>query len=57
VGGAPHDAVELLAAALAAASNRVVLKWPARAPLPDGLPVPSHSILGKSTRYDVFMRG
>ena len=54
--GADEDAVELLAAALATASNRVVLKWPARAARPEGLPAPSHSILGKSTRYDVFMR-
>jgi 16S rRNA (guanine1516-N2)-methyltransferase len=55
--GADEDAAELLVAALATASNRVVVKWPARADLPAGVPVPSHSILGKSTRYDVFMRG
>jgi hypothetical protein len=33
-----------------------VVKWPAKQPLPDGLPAASHSILGKTTRYDVFMR-
>ena len=55
--GADADAAELITAALDAASSRVVVKWPARAPLPEGLPPPSHSILGKSTRYDVFMRG
>ena len=55
--GADPDAFELMQAALAAASKRVVLKWPLRAePLP-GLPPPSHQISGKSTRYDVFMTG
>ena len=55
--GADPDAVELMQAALAAASKRVVLKWPLRAePLP-GLPPLSHQIIGKSTRYDVFMTG
>jgi 16S rRNA (guanine1516-N2)-methyltransferase len=53
--GADPDAFELMQAALAAARKRVVLKWPLRAdPLP-GLRAPSHQIIGKSTRYDVFM--
>lgn len=53
--GDDPDALELMRAALAAATNRVVLKWPVHAPPLEGLPAPSHSIIGKSTRYDVFI--
>ena len=53
--GPDHDALELMRAALAAATNRVVLKWPRRAADMEGLRKPSHQIIGKSTRYDVFM--
>jgi 16S rRNA (guanine1516-N2)-methyltransferase len=53
--GDDRDAGELMGAALAAAGQRVVLKWPVHASLLPGLPPPSHSITGKSTRYDVFM--
>jgi len=53
--GADPDAFELMQAALAAAGKRVVLKWPLRAEAMAGLKAPSHQILGKSTRYDVFM--
>ena len=53
--GEDPDALELMHAALASATRRVVLKWPLRAdPLP-GLRPASHQILGQSTRYDVFM--
>jgi 16S rRNA (guanine1516-N2)-methyltransferase len=55
--GADPDALALLQAALAAASRRVVLKWPSHAAPLVGLRPPSHSIAGKSTRYDVFMTG
>jgi 16S rRNA (guanine1516-N2)-methyltransferase len=55
--GDDPDAAELMAAALASARDRVVLKWPLRAPFLPSLPPPSHSIVGKSTRYDVFMTG
>ncbi len=54
--GEDPDAAELIAVALESAQNRVVLKWPRKAALPEGLPAPSHQILGKSTRYDVWMR-
>lgn len=55
--GADTDALELMDVALSTAKNRVVLKWPLRAdPLPTLRPY-SHQILGKSTRYDVFMIG
>ncbi len=55
--GPDPDALALMEVALASAQKRVVLKWPARAePLP-GLRKPSHQIIGKTTRYDVFMLG
>ena len=55
--GADPDAEELMKAALDVAEKRVVLKWPAKAdPLP-GIKKPSHQLMGKSTRYDVFMTG
>ncbi len=53
--GADSDSLELMQAALASARKRVVLKWPRHADALAGLPKPSHQILGKSTRYDVFM--
>lgn len=53
--GDDPDALELMQVALASATKRVVLKWPLRAEAPAGLPPPSHQIIGKSTRYDVFM--
>lgn len=54
--GDDPDAAELMAAALAAARERVVLKWPRKAAALPGLPAPSHQLVGRSTRYDVFMR-
>ncbi|HSV29081.1 MAG TPA: class I SAM-dependent methyltransferase [Candidatus Omnitrophota bacterium] len=53
--GADPDSFELMQAALACARKRVVLKWPLRADPMAGLPRPSHQIVGKTTRYDVFM--
>lgn len=53
--GPDEDSVELMKVALASASKRVVLKWPRRADPLQGICAPSHQILGKSTRYDVFM--
>ncbi len=54
--GEDPDAAELIGVALRSAQNRVVLKWPRKAGLPEGIPAPSHQISGKSTRYDVWMR-
>jgi 16S rRNA (guanine1516-N2)-methyltransferase len=54
--GEDPDACALIKVALETAQKRVVLKWPRKAALPDGLPAPSHQIIGKSTRYDVWMR-
>ena len=53
--GTDPDAADLMAVALKQATKRVVLKWPAKAPALETLPTASHQILGKSTRYDVFM--
>lgn len=53
--GSDEDALDLMRAALGAASKRVVLKWPLRAAPMAELPPPSHQIRGKTTRYDVFM--
>ena len=54
--GMDPDAESLMLVALASARNRVVLKWPLRAEPMPGLPKPSHQIIGKSTRYDVFVK-
>lgn len=53
--GLDEDSADLAKIALDCASNRVVLKWPRRADPMEGLSAPSHQIIGKSTRYDVFM--
>ena len=55
--GVDDDQRSLIETALAMASKRVVLKWPARAVPLDGLRQASHQIIGKSIRYDVFMTG
>ena len=55
--GEDHDALALMQVALATAQKRVVLKWPRKAAPLAGLKTPSHQILGKSTRYDVWMCG
>ncbi|NBA94518.1 class I SAM-dependent methyltransferase [Pseudomonas sp. R5(2019)] len=47
------DAPALLEAALALASHRVVVKRPRKAPCIEG-PKPSHSLEGKSSRYDIY---
>ena len=53
--GVDEDQSDLMKVALATASKRVVLKWPAKAAPMAGLLPCSHQIIGKSTRYDVFM--
>ncbi|MBD8623813.1 class I SAM-dependent methyltransferase [Pseudomonas sp. CFBP 13727] len=47
------DAPALLAAALALASHRVVVKRPRKAPCIEGCK-PSHALEGKSSRYDIY---
>ncbi len=54
--GIDEDSFELMQVALSVAQKRVVLKWPARAEPMPGIIAPSHQIMGKSTRYDVFMK-
>ena len=53
--GTDDDAADLVRVALKHALNRVVLKWPAKADPIEGIGACSHQILGKTTRYDVFM--
>lgn len=52
---ADGGAGRLLAAALASGAPRVVLKRPRRAPPTPG-PAPSHTVEGRSTRFDVWVR-
>ncbi len=51
--GADDDAPELLAAALALATHRVVVKRPRKAPAIAGTQ-PTYSLDGKSSRYDIY---
>lgn len=53
--GGDDDQLELLQVALAHAKKRVVLKWPRKADRMKGAPAPSHQIIGKNTRFDVYM--
>ncbi|MFQ3354586.1 MAG: 16S rRNA (guanine1516-N2)-methyltransferase [Paracoccaceae bacterium] len=53
--GSDDDYTELLEVALDHASNRVVLKLPRYAEVIGDVRLCSHQILGKSTRYDVYM--
>ena len=53
--GVDEDQQLLVETALAMATKRVVLKWPAKAAPLTGLRPASHQIIGKSIRYDVFM--
>jgi len=55
--GTDEDSVDLMRVALGCAEKRVVLKWPAKGDPMQGIRAPSHQIMGKSTRYDVFMIG
>ncbi|MGU3576902.1 class I SAM-dependent methyltransferase [Brucellaceae bacterium C25G] len=54
--GTDPDAEKLMQVALECAQNRVVLKWPLRAAPMENIVKFSHQILGKSTRYDVFVK-
>lgn len=56
--GQPKDEVDSLwASACASGTRRVVLKRPLRAPLPAGMRAPTHSLSGRSTRFDVWHLG
>ena len=51
--GDDDDAPQLLAAALALASHRVVVKRPRKAPCIEGR-TPSYTLEGKSSRFDIY---
>jgi 16S rRNA (guanine1516-N2)-methyltransferase len=53
--GNDDDAPALLAAGLALASHRVVVKRPRKAPPIDG-PKPGYVLEGKSSRFDIYPR-
>ncbi len=53
--GADDDAPALLAAALALATHRVVVKRPRKAPAIAGA-APTYSLDGKSSRYDIYVK-
>ncbi len=55
--GTDEDATDLVHVALKNARSRVVLKWPIKADSIEGVRACSHQILGKTTRYDVWMVG
>ena len=55
--GTDEDAADLVHVALENARSRVVLKWPVKADPIEGIRACSHQILGKTTRYDVWMVG
>jgi len=55
--GADDDAADLVRLAIKHARKRVVLKWPAKADPIQGVQKCTHQIIGKTTRYDVFMIG
>ncbi|MBR2655912.1 MAG: class I SAM-dependent methyltransferase [Loktanella sp.] len=55
--GTDDDAADLVLLAIKHARKRVVLKWPAKADPIGGVKKCTHQIIGKTTRYDVFMIG
>ena len=52
--GDDPDSAELIQIALQHSPGRVVVKWPAKAALPDGIPTPSYELRSRTTRYCVF---
>ena len=54
--GEDSDHIELITTALNSICDRVTLKWPSQSPLPSVLPKCSHKILGKSIRFDIFVK-
>lgn len=53
--GDDRDSAELIRIALDNNPGRVVVKWPAKASLPDMIPAPSHEFKARTTRYCVFI--
>ena len=54
--GSDLDQIELIKIALESAQNRVVVKQPRYAETRDEITKHSHQILGKTIRYDVYMK-
>jgi 16S rRNA (guanine1516-N2)-methyltransferase len=52
--GDDPDSAELIQIALQHSPGRVVVKWPAKADLPEGVPQPSYELRSRTTRYCVF---
>jgi 16S rRNA (guanine1516-N2)-methyltransferase len=53
--GDDSDSAELIHIALQHSPGRVVVKWPAKAALPDDIPEPSYELRTRTTRYCVFV--
>jgi 16S rRNA (guanine1516-N2)-methyltransferase len=53
--GDDPDSAELIQIALQHSPGRVVVKWPAKAALPNGIPQPSYELGSRTTRYCVFV--
>jgi 16S rRNA (guanine1516-N2)-methyltransferase len=53
--GDDPDSAELIQTALDHSPGRVVVKWPAKSALPNGLVQPSYELRSRTTRYCVFI--
>lgn len=53
--GDDPDSAELIQIALQHSPGRVVVKWPAKAALPDAVDKPSYELKSRTTRYCVFL--
>jgi 16S rRNA (guanine1516-N2)-methyltransferase len=53
--GDDPDSAELIQIALENSPGRVVVKWPSKAALPDGISKPSYELRSRTTRYCVFI--
>ena len=54
--GEDADQIELISTALKSDCSRVTLKWPSQNPLPHPLPKCSYQIIGKTVRFDIFIK-
>ena len=54
--GEDTDQNELITTALKSNCGRVTLKWPARSPLPHTIPKCSHQVMGRTVRFDIFIK-
>ena len=54
--GEDTDQIKLISTALESDCGRVTLKWPSRTKLPHPLPKSSYQIMGKTVRFDIFIK-